>query len=290
MNIRAGNYDDKVSGEENSAVVLCTVRAVTATCLPARARQQPCGACTSVIATGGLWWWLSITILQCLIYLFVFFSVLPSLNEGTEEEWGEKRTRAEISTPRFWYLNRGKKRKEKERKAIKRDQNLHALALLEERAAGASVGSSVERSRDERRQSCVSSTYMWVVTSGTESLAFPTLNAKVSKEYDDAIVCFTVHKKHNIPMLTPLGQDSVPLFFDCFLFSQLFWSISINYPSSTHLRAGARLNYRNPFEICVLWGHRGAGRLRSKTTPTKSKKLRCLTAMIDVHECVMRAS
>lgn len=41
-------------------------------------------------------------------------------------------------------------------------------------------------------------------------------------ECDDAIVCFTVHKKHNIPMLTPLGQESLPLFFDYLLFHQLF--------------------------------------------------------------------
>lgn len=224
-------------------------------------------------------------------YLFIWFFFCSTLVE--RGNGGRVRREKDASWnfhTAFLILESGKEKKRKERKAIKRDQSLHALALLEERAAAASVGSSVERSRDERRQPCVASTYMWVVTSGTESLAFPTLNAKVSKEYDDAIVCFTVHKKHNIPMLTPLGQDSVPLFFDCFLFSQLFWSISINYPSSTRLRAGARLNYRNPFEICVLWGHRGAGRLRSKTTPTKSKKLRCLTAMIDVHECVMRAS
>lgn len=117
--------------------------------------------------------------------IWFFFSVLPSLKEGTEGEGkGRRGGRARREKDASWNFHTAFLILEsggEERKAIKRDQSLHALALLEERAAGASVGSSVERSRDERWQPCVASTYMWVVTSGTESLAFPTLNAKVSK-------------------------------------------------------------------------------------------------------------
>lgn len=85
MNIRAENYDDKVSGEEKSAVVLCTVRLVTATCLAAwcptaamwRAYERYCHRETLMMAINN-------NIAMSYLFICRFFSLLPSLKDGVE--------------------------------------------------------------------------------------------------------------------------------------------------------------------------------------------------------------